>query len=130
LIVRNLEELRDTPRDVRSDGWRSLRLLLASDRMGFSFHISQIEAGAELTMHYTNHVESVYCIRGEGSVENCANGKRYPITPGSLYALDQNDRHVLRADSELTLACVFCPPLHGQETHDASGAYPVGPAAS
>ncbi len=42
-----------------------------------------------------------------------------------MYALDQHDRHVLRAETEMTMACVFNPPLHGQEVHDDSGAYPV-----
>jgi L-ectoine synthase len=42
-----------------------------------------------------------------------------------MYALDRNDRHVLRADTEMVMACVFNPPLNGLEVHDASGAYPL-----
>jgi len=41
-----------------------------------------------------------------------------------MYALDQHDQHVLRANTEMTMACVFNPPLHGQEVHDDSGTYP------
>ena len=42
-----------------------------------------------------------------------------------MYALDRHDRHVLRASSELKLACVFNPPLNGLEVHDETGAYPL-----
>jgi L-ectoine synthase len=31
-----------------------------------------------------------------------------------VYALDQHDRHVLRARSRMRLVCVFTPPLHGK----------------
>ena len=43
--------------------------------MGFSFHITTIYAGAELPMHYKNHLECVYCISGEGSIEDLATGQ-------------------------------------------------------
>ena len=125
MIVRDLAEAHGTRRRVVSDGWESTRLLLKDDGMGFSFHITTIYAGAILPMHYTNHLESVFCISGAGSLEDPATGIVHPIRPGILYALDRNDRHILRADSELTLACVFNPPLNGRETHDSSGAYPL-----
>jgi len=130
LIVRNVKDLYGTPRDVRSGAWRSLRLLLAADGAGFSFHITAVEAGAELPMQYTNHIESVYCISGEGSVEECATGRRHEVAPGVLYVLDRNDRHVLRARSPLVLACVFQPALHGPEIHDENGSYPESGVAS
>lgn len=95
--------------------------------MGFSFHITTIYEGAQLRMHYQHHLEAVYCISGTGSIEDLGTGQRHGIRPGVIYALDQHDDHVLRADTELTFACVFNPPLSGREVHDASGAYP--PAA-
>ena len=103
--------------------WESTRLLLKGDGMGFSFHITTIYAGADFQMHYKNHLESVYCIDGEGEVEVVASGEKYPIQPGTLYNLDQHDKHVLRAFREMTMACVFNPPLHGNEVHNAEGAY-------
>lgn len=125
MIVRDLKEASKTRRRVVSKGWESTRLLLKDDGMGFSFHITTIYAGAELPMHYTNHLESVYCVDGEGSVEDVAAGKIYEIRPGVMYALDKNDRHILRARTEMIMACVFNPPLNGREVHDASGAYPL-----
>lgn len=125
MIVRNLKEEQDTRRKVESDGWNSVRLLLKGDDMGFSFHITTIYEGAELPMHYQHHLESVYCVAGEGSIEDRETGKVYQIRPGVMYALDKHDRHVLRATSEMTMACVFNPPLSGLEVHDQSGAYPL-----
>lgn len=125
MIVRDLAEESNTRRNVQSDGWHSVRLLLKGDDMGFSFHITTIYAGAELPMHYQHHLESVYCVAGEGSIEDGETGRVHAIRPGVMYALDKHDRHVLRATTEMTMACVFNPPLSGLEVHDQDGAYPL-----
>lgn len=125
MIVRTLKQSeQDGRRIVSPDGnWESARLLLKNDQLGFSFHVTTIYAGADFEMHYQNHLEAVYCLAGEGEVETLADGKKYPINPGTVYALDQHDKHVLRAFTELKLACVFNPPLNGKEVHNAEGAY-------
>lgn len=125
MIVRNLSDANQTNRRVVSpDGnWESTRLLLKEDQMGFSFHITTIYQGADFQMHYQNHLESVYCVSGEGEVETLADGKKYPIKPGTVYILDKHDKHVLRAFKEMTMACVFNPPLNGKEVHNSEGAY-------
>ncbi|OQK16612.1 L-ectoine synthase [Methyloprofundus sedimenti] len=125
MIVRQLQEAEKTTRRVVSpDGnWESTRMLLKDDNMGFSFHITTIYAGADFQMHYQNHLESVYCISGEGEVETRVDHKKHPITPGTLYILDQHDQHTLRAFTEMKMACVFNPPLNGKEVHNAEGAY-------
>lgn len=125
MIVRHLHTAEQTHRRIVSpDGnWESTRLLLKDDNMGFSFHITTIYQGADFPMHYQNHLESVYCLSGEGEVETLADGKKYPITPGTLYILDQHDQHRLRAFSEMKMACVFNPPLNGKEVHNSAGAY-------
>lgn len=123
MIVRTLQEAEQGDRRIVSEGWESTRLLLKNDNMGFSFHITTIYEGAELQLHYQHHLESVYCISGEGSVETLADGKTYAISPGTIYILDKNDKHILRATSEMKMACVFNPPLHGKEVHNAEGAY-------
>ena len=125
MIVRNLNDAKKSRRLVETAGWNSVRLLLKEDAMGFSFHITTIYEGAELPMHYRNHLESVYCVGGEGSIENQETGETFPIRPGVMYALDKHDPHILRATSEMTMACVFNPPLNGLEVHDESGAYPL-----
>ena len=125
MIVRKLSEARQTDRRVVADNWESTRLLLKGDEMGFSFHITTIYAGTETPMCYRNHLESVYCIDGKGEVENTDDGQVHQIEAGTIYILDQHDEHVLRAHTQMTMACVFNPPLNGREVHDESGAYPL-----
>ena|SRR3990167_1891132 len=125
MIVRNLLSARSTRRRVQAKNWDSVRLILKNDGLGFSFHITTIYSGTATRMQYLNHFESVYCISGEGEIETLEDGARYPISPGTLYALDKHDEHILRAHTQLQLACVFNPPITGTETHDANGSYPL-----
>ncbi|MEZ5561132.1 MAG: ectoine synthase [Pseudomonadales bacterium] len=123
MIIRKLQETVDTPRHIRSDNWDSARMLLESDGMGFSFHITTLYAGTENPMWYKHHLESVYCISGKAELHDLAAGTRHTIEPGTLYALNDNDRHVLKILEDFTCACVFNPALRGTEVHDADGAY-------
>ncbi|MDW6094642.1 ectoine synthase [Vibrio rhizosphaerae] len=126
MIVRTLKECIQSERRVVSENWESVRMLLKDDNMGFSFHITTIYQDTETHIHYKNHLESVYCVSGSGEIE-VVGGKTYPIEPGTLYILDQHDEHYLRAypGQNMVMACVFNPPLNGQEVHDASGVYPL-----
>ncbi len=123
MIVRDLKEANTTSRRVVSDGWESTRLLLKDDDMGFSFHITTIYEGAECHFHYKNHFEAVYCISGKGSVEDVATGEVHPIRPGVIYALDKHDKHILRGETEMIVACSFNPPVTGREVHQEDGSY-------
>lgn len=127
MIVRTLKDCENSERRVVSETgtWESTRMLLKDDKMGFSFHITTIHAGTETHIWYQNHLESVYCMSGEGEIETLADGKIYPIEPGTLYILDKNDEHLLRGKTEMKMACVFNPPLSGREVHDENGVYPL-----
>lgn len=113
MIVRTLDECRNSERRVVADNWESVRMLLKDDNMGFSFHITTIYEGTETHIHYQNHLESVFCMSGEGEIE-VVGGETYPIKPGTLYILDKHDEHYLRAykNKEMVMACVFNPPNH------------------
>jgi L-ectoine synthase len=125
VIVRTLQDIAGSDREVRGETWTSRRLLLKSDKMGFSLHDTLIGAGTRTHMRYSNHLEAVYCIAGHGSVTTLSDGQVYAIEPGTVYALDRHDEHVLVAESELRLICVFNPALAGPEVHDPTGAYPL-----
>ncbi|MCG8418522.1 MAG: ectoine synthase [Proteobacteria bacterium] len=125
MIVRTLDDIVGTERDVRAENWNSRRLLLQSDGMGFSLHDTTIRAGTETRMWYAHHLEAVYCIEGEGEVEDLADGTVHPIGAGTVYALNGNEKHILRARTRMRMVCVFNPPLTGQETHDSDGVYPL-----
>ena len=123
MIVRDFNELKDSERSVSDARWNSVRMLLADDGMGFSFHITTMEAGSEHTFHYKNHFESVYCMSGKGSITDLATGETHQIRPGVMYALNLHDKHTLRAEEELVMACCFNPPVTGTEVHQADGSY-------
>lgn len=125
MIVRDFNELvsNKSNRVVSDARWTSVRMLLADDGMGFSFHITFLEEGSEHTFEYKNHFESVYCIKGKGSITDLATGETHDIAPGVMYALNAHDRHILRAEEELVMACVFNPPVTGKEVHRADGSY-------
>ena len=131
MIVRQLQECEKTERLVKSKTWQSVRMLLADDNMGYSFHITTIFANTETHMQYKNHLESVYCISGTGSIVDLAKDETHQITPGTLYNLNEHDKHILYTnDEDLVLACVFNPPVTGREVHDADGSYPAASESS
>jgi L-ectoine synthase len=125
MIVRSLKDLQGTERDVDTPNWASRRFLLASDGVGFSVNDTLIRAGTETRMWYRHHIEAVYCVGGEGTLEDLSDGTVYDIVDGTIYVLDGHEQHVLRAKTDLRLVCVFTPPLTGREVHDEEGVYPL-----
>jgi L-ectoine synthase len=128
VIVKTLNELIGTDRDVRGPVWASRRFLLAEDGVGFTLTETTVEAGAEQVLWYKHHVEANYIVEGEGEVENLGTGEVFALKPGTIYVLDQHERHRLKSSTRMRLVCVFTPALTGRETHDADGAY--APAAN
>jgi L-ectoine synthase len=127
MIVRRIEEVVGSERDVKAENgnWVSRRLLLRGEKMGFSLHDTTIFAGTETYIHYKNHLEAVYCVGGEGEIEDLGTGEIHPLADGTMYALNGNERHYLRARTDMRMVCVFNPALTGDEVHDDEGAYPL-----
>lgn len=125
MIVRKLQHVRKSDRNVKSAQWESARLLLKDDGMGFSFHITTMYAGEEIHMHYQNHLEAVLVLKGSGTIEDLGTGITHQLAAGVMYALNAHDKHIVRAQTDILCACVFNPPVTGSEVHDESGAYPA-----
>ena len=123
MIVKSVDQLNNTAREVQGSVWTSRRFLLAEDGVGFTLTETTVAAGAEQVLWYKHHVEANYVVEGEGEVENMATGERYALSPGTVYTLDQHEKHCLRCFTKLRLVCVFSPALTGRETHDADGSY-------
>ncbi len=121
MIVRNIDEILNSKREVPWGNGQSRRFLIESDNMGYSLTDTIINAGTTSLLEYKNHLETCYCIEGEGEVKTYNEGKTYPITVGTMYALDKNDKHYLTAHSTMRLICVFTPALQGHESHDLTG---------
>jgi len=127
MLVRSLDEVLGTDKEVDGGNWVSRRLLLKDDGMGYSVHDTIIKEGTETHIHYKNHLEAVYLTEGAGEVETVSDGKIWPIKAGDIYALDKNDEHYLRANkgTHMRMVCVFLPAISGKEVHDADGVYPA-----
>lgn len=125
MIVRHVGDLDGTDRDVEFGTWRSRRLVLAKERVGFSLHDTVIYAGTETPMWYANHVEAVYCVGGEGELFDDETGDSFEIRDGTMYLLDGHEHHRVKAKTDLRMVCVFNPPCTGREVHDENGVYPL-----
>lgn len=110
---------------IHEEKFISRRYTLRADGMGHSVHETYIKPGQKLHMGYRNHLETVLCLAGEGSIEDLTEGGSYTLTPGVLYALDKHQQHILSSARGMTLLCIFTPALVGPEDHDAHGSYPL-----
>ena len=104
-------------------GFTSNRILLESDGMGYGLTKTVIPPGRVNRWHYKKHLESCYCISGKGILINEKTQEYFSIYPDVTYVLDNNDPHTFEALEEVTLICVFNPPLTGQEVHQEDGSY-------
>lgn len=125
MIVRTLDEITDTDADIKSENWRSKRIILAKEGVGFSVHETTLYAGTESFFWYANHIEAVFITSGEGEIEDLATGEVHQLKPGSLYLLNDHDKHKVRPRTDITCVCVFNPPVTGREVHDENGVYPL-----
>ncbi|OBG84644.1 L-ectoine synthase [Mycobacterium sp. NS-7484] len=125
MIVRTTAEITGTDRDVADGTWRSKRIILAGDGVGFSFHETTIEAGSVNEFHYQHHVEAVWVIEGTGTLTDLKTGQEYPLADGTMYLLNDHDHHRVTCDQQLRMLCVFNPPVTGREVHDENGVYPA-----
>jgi L-ectoine synthase len=110
--------------DCPNGGFKSIRMLLKSDGLGFTMTRTTVHPTREFQLwHYKKHYEACYCIKGRGILKD-ADGNRHEIRPGVCYALDKHDKHYFKAIDTVILICVFNPPLIGQEVHGKDGSYP------
>ena len=121
MIVKTREDVIGTKGEARGDKWRSLRLLLEEDGMGVTLVDGLLEPGFDMILWQKNHLEACYCIEGEGTVEELESGRVHEIEAGTLYAMNNHDRHRLRAITRMRVICTFVPALTGGEVHDADG---------
>ncbi|URN12619.1 ectoine synthase [Streptomyces radiopugnans] len=119
MIVRGKEEVEG----VDWGNGLSYRFLVEKDRMGFTVAHTVVKAYSKSPLHYRRHLEACYCIVYHGQVVT-EDGTVHEIGPGTLYALDEHDKHYLIAapDRDLELVSVFNPPLRGDERHNFDAA--------
>ncbi|MGM7670667.1 ectoine synthase [Microbacterium sp. A93] len=125
MIVRTINEITDTDADIKTENWRSKRIVLAKEQVGFSVHETTLYAGTVNQFWYANHIEAVFIVEGEGEITDLATGETHQLAPGSLYLLNNHDKHEVRPRTQMRTVCVFNPPITGREVHDENGVYPL-----
>ncbi len=125
MFVRTVEDLVPGIGKIQTPSWSSHRFLHRDDGMGVTLTDAILDAGLDQVWQYKNHLEAVYCLEGEGTLEDLTTGKRYEIKAGTLYALDKHERHRLHVKKRMRVICTFVPPLVGGEIHDTEGSYPA-----
>ncbi len=121
MIVKTRADVIGTKGEAHGDKWHSLRLLHQEDGMGVTLTDTILEEGFEMVLWHKNHLEAIYCLEGEGTVEELDSGTIHEIKPGTLFAMNEHDRHRIRAITRMRVICTFIPPLTGGEVHDADG---------
>ena len=121
MIIRNIEDVVGTKGDASGERWHSFRLLHQEDGMHVTLTDSILEAGFEMQLWQKNHLEACYCIEGEGTVEEVDTSTVHDIGPGTLYAMNNHDRHRIKAITRMRILCTFFPALTGHEVHDTDG---------
>lgn len=118
MIIRSLDSILNTDREVDWGNGSSRRFLLEKDGMGYTLTDTIVKPHTSSLLEYKNHREACYCISGSGRVVDIKTGESHRIEPGTIYALNNHDSHYLIAEEEeLRLVCVFLPALKGQERH-------------
>ena len=98
--------------------------MVAADNRGYAIADTYVRPGTSTAIRFDNHLESCYCIDGEGTVE--VEGTIHSIEPGTLYAPDKGEVHVLASEGGMRLICVFNPALVGTENHKPGATGPSG----
>jgi L-ectoine synthase len=135
MIIKTYKDLKAAGREkvVANGSARTMRFLTQADRLGFTMCDVHLTAGQQNVLWYKNHWEANYVIEGKGEVKDLATGKVTALEPGTMYIVGPDDRHSMKALTDLRVISIFNPPLRGDEQHDAegtlppSGALPPGP---
>jgi L-ectoine synthase len=126
MFVKRADEMRAAGKEfvVANGKARTIRMLTQVDNVGFSLSDVHLDAGAEAVLWYKHHWEANHIVAGTGEVTDLATKQSWQLKPGTAYFVGPKDRHRLRAITGVHLISVFCPPLRGDEQHDADGALP------
>ena len=130
MFVKTIEDVRQAgmERIVAGGVAVSARYLTVDDNLGFSFAAVRLQAGGEADLWYKHHWEANLVLDGMLEVTNYATREVHTIGPGGLYLVGPQDRHHVKALTDVHAVSVFNPPLTGNEVHDEDGSYPpTGP---
>lgn len=119
VVVRSVDEIIGSDRDVFWGNGYSRRLLVRKDGFGFALCVTQGNPDTSSPLQYRNHVESCYYVAGTG--EYVWEGGRHPIdTNGgvsTVFVMNEHDAHHMVVKEESTCLSIFSPAIEGHESH-------------
>ena len=128
MLIRTMEQLEAQGRIISISHGKAtaVRLLTKSDGLNFSLSEARAQTAGQSDLWYKNHWEANYVRAGDATLEDRTTGERWTLEPGMLYCVGPRDKHrIIRTeDTDMRVISVFNPPIEGEETHDADGAYP------
>jgi L-ectoine synthase len=125
MIVKHKAELQGTERALQTEDFSTTRFLLREDGVGLTMTDVTYHASVDATYRYKNHVEVVYCLEGEATLEDLETGEVHQIRPGTLWALPHHERVRYVSITPTRLISIFVPALVGPELHDEEGSFPL-----
>src|SRR5262249_40794570 len=127
MLIRTMQQYEAQGRVVSISHGRStaVRLLTKSDGLNFSISEARAPKPGQSDLCHKHHWEANYVRAGNATLEDRTTGQRWALAPGVLYCVGPKDKHrIIRDDTRMRIISVFNPPIVGNETHDADGAYP------
>ena len=137
MFVKTLKDLKAAGREkvVAGGSARTVRFLTKDDGLGFTMSDVRLDAGQQNVLWYKHHWEANYILEGRGEVRDLTTDETWVLEPGVMYIVGPDDRHSMKAVTDLHLVSIFNPALTGDEVHDEhgtlppSGPIPPGPRA-
>lgn len=128
MLIRTMQQVEAEGRVISISHGKATanRLLTKSDGLNFSVSEARAQNAGHSDLWYKKHWEANYVRKGRATLEDRTTGEQWALEPGVLYCVGPGDRHrISRSEAtDMRIVSVFSPPIKGQETHDADGAYP------
>ncbi len=118
-IIRK-KALQRSERHLVNNVYETTRFLLAEDGPGVTVTDIVLAPGVRQVYGYAHNTEIAYCIEGEATLTDSANGSVHAIVPGTMWVASPGEQ--FEAAAATRLICVFTPALEGGETGFAPGA--------
>lgn len=116
MFVKRADEMRRAGREgAAADGkMRTVPMLTEADGVGFGFSDVHLAAGAELVCGPEHHWRANHIVSGSGDVTDLATGQTWELGPSTAYGAGPEDRHRVRAYSDMHLLSIASLPLTGR----------------
>lgn len=113
MFVRRADQMRQAGKEMTTSNGqaRTLPLLTDADDVGFGVSDVHLQAGAEVPLWHKNRQQANHIISGSGEVIDVTTGQTWELGCSMACNVGVEDRHRVRAYTDIHLLSVFSPPL-------------------